>query len=181
MVTTTITWSLIHTLCILLQHALGLICLLCLHQSLPGDGSQPYPMIPCSLSCRLATVSLVPTLLTAVSNGGWSSLCSLGKDRTENTASKSSSIVACVSVVVITLQRSLFTGLLLSEGCCIAGYLDDHCLSTCLNAKIFTFYSPLWLFHVFKNCNSYWKSLILNHSETELFEWYFREFLVSAK
>jgi hypothetical protein len=36
------------------------------------------------------------------SNGSWTSLYSLGTDRTENTASNSSSIVTCVSVAAIT-------------------------------------------------------------------------------
>jgi hypothetical protein len=48
--------SLIHTHCSLFQHVLILAILLCLHQSLPGDGSQQCPLFPCSRSYRLANV-----------------------------------------------------------------------------------------------------------------------------
>jgi hypothetical protein len=51
----TIALSLIQTLCSSLQHVLSLLSLLCLHQSLPGDGSQECPLLPCSRSYRLAT------------------------------------------------------------------------------------------------------------------------------
>jgi hypothetical protein len=40
-----------------LQHVLSLFSMLCLHQSLPGDGSQQCPLLPCSYSYRLANVS----------------------------------------------------------------------------------------------------------------------------
>jgi hypothetical protein len=81
--------------------------LLLLHQSLPGDGSQQRPLLPCSRSYRLATVpQQTPTLLTTVSrffsNGSLPSLHSLGTDPTENAASNRSSIAACVSVATIT-------------------------------------------------------------------------------
>jgi hypothetical protein len=56
------------------------------------------------------------------SNGSWSSLYSLGTDHPENTALKSSYIVACVFVAAITQQRPLFTEQLLSDGYCIAAY-----------------------------------------------------------
>jgi hypothetical protein len=39
------------------QNAWSLLSLLCLHQSLPGEGSQQCPLLPCSHSYRLATVS----------------------------------------------------------------------------------------------------------------------------
>jgi hypothetical protein len=51
-----ITLSLIHTVCSSLQHVLSLLSLLCLHQSLPGDGFQECLLLPCSCSYRLATV-----------------------------------------------------------------------------------------------------------------------------
>jgi hypothetical protein len=57
-------------------------------------------------------------------NGSWSSLHSLGTDRTVNTASKSSSIVTCMSVAEITwrlLSHCLLTGVFAepfpSNGC----------------------------------------------------------------
>jgi hypothetical protein len=58
------------------------------------------------LTRRLAAISYQPpTLLTTVStlgrNRSWSSLYSLGTDRTENTASNSSSFAACASVAAI--------------------------------------------------------------------------------
>jgi hypothetical protein len=40
----------------LLQHVLSLLSLLSFHQSLPGDGPQHCPQLPCSRSYRLATV-----------------------------------------------------------------------------------------------------------------------------
>jgi hypothetical protein len=54
--TVTIALSLTHTLCSSLQQVLSLLSLLCLHQSLPGDGSQQCPLLPCSSSYRLANV-----------------------------------------------------------------------------------------------------------------------------
>jgi hypothetical protein len=44
------------SLCSSLEHVLGLLILLCLHQSLSGDRSQQWAVLPCSLSYRLATV-----------------------------------------------------------------------------------------------------------------------------
>jgi hypothetical protein len=53
----TITLSLICSRCSSLQYVLSLLILLCLHQSLPGDGYQPCPLFPCSRSYRLVTAS----------------------------------------------------------------------------------------------------------------------------
>jgi hypothetical protein len=39
------------------QHTQRLLSLLCLHQSLSGDGSQQYPPLPCSRSYRLVTTN----------------------------------------------------------------------------------------------------------------------------
>jgi hypothetical protein len=52
----TIALSLMHTLCCSLQHVVNLLILLCLHESLPADGSQQCPLLPCSHSYQLATV-----------------------------------------------------------------------------------------------------------------------------
>jgi hypothetical protein len=51
----TIALSLIYILCNSLQHVLSLFNLLCLHQSLPADGSQRCQLLPCSRSYRLIT------------------------------------------------------------------------------------------------------------------------------
>jgi hypothetical protein len=47
-----------------LQHVLSVLSLLCLHQSLPGDGSQQCPLLPCSRSYWFATVAQLSTLNT---------------------------------------------------------------------------------------------------------------------
>jgi hypothetical protein len=52
----TIALSLIHTLFSSLLHILSLLSLLCLHQSLPCDGSEQCLLLSCSRSYRLATV-----------------------------------------------------------------------------------------------------------------------------
>jgi hypothetical protein len=44
------------SLCSLLQEILSVLSLQCLHQSLPGDGSQQCPLLPCSRSYGLVTV-----------------------------------------------------------------------------------------------------------------------------
>jgi hypothetical protein len=71
----------------------------CLHQSLPGDGSQQCSLLPCSRPYWPATVSqLAPALLTAVSrhsrNRSYSSLYNHGTDRTENISPNSQSHIA---------------------------------------------------------------------------------------
>jgi hypothetical protein len=58
--------SLIYTLCSLPQHVLRLLSLLCLHHSLPGDGSQQCPLFPCSPSYWLTTVSQVIQLVLLI-------------------------------------------------------------------------------------------------------------------
>jgi hypothetical protein len=76
------------------------------------------PLLPGSCPRTLPAIShQTRTLLTAVSrlsrSGSWSSLYSLDTNRTENIASNSSSVVACVSVAVITrwlLSHRLATG-----------------------------------------------------------------------
>jgi hypothetical protein len=65
-------------------------------------------------------------LLTLTDNGSSSSLYSLGKDRTENTTSSISSIVACVSVAAIMwrlLSHFLATGVFTTEP-----FLSNGCL-----------------------------------------------------
>jgi hypothetical protein len=59
----------IHTLCSALRHMLRLLSLLCLHQSLPGDGSQQCSVLPCSRPYRLVTVPqlIAPTVLLIIS------------------------------------------------------------------------------------------------------------------
>jgi hypothetical protein len=52
----TVALSLIHSRCRSLQHVLSLLSLLC-HQPLLGGGSQQCPLLPCSRSYRVATVS----------------------------------------------------------------------------------------------------------------------------
>jgi hypothetical protein len=119
----TLALSLIHILCSSLQHVLSLLSLLC-HQSLPGDRSHQCPLLPCLRYYQLATLpQITHTLLTAVSRlfskSSWPSLYSFGMDRTKNTASKSSPIVAWVCCGHY-LATALFTEPLLSNGCCIA-------------------------------------------------------------
>jgi hypothetical protein len=75
-------------------------------------------LFPGSRTSRLAAISCqTPTRLTAVQglfrNDSWPSLYSLGTDRTENIASNSSSIVACMSVAAFMwrlLSHYLATG-----------------------------------------------------------------------
>jgi hypothetical protein len=47
--------SLTHTVCSSLQHVLTQLSLLCLHQSLPGDGFQQCPLFLCSHSYQFVT------------------------------------------------------------------------------------------------------------------------------
>jgi hypothetical protein len=54
--------------------------------------------------------------------GSWPSLCNLSTGHTENTASNSSSVIACVYVAAITYQRPLFTEPLLSNSYCMTAY-----------------------------------------------------------
>jgi hypothetical protein len=132
--------SRIHALYFSLQHTLNLLSLLCLHQPLPGNGSKQCPLLLCSRTYRLATVSqltnstvdcqptrgifshcpLAPTgchlLLTATADGNL--LCSLGSDRIENTVSNSSFIVACLFIVVETCLSSCYQA--------VAGLVSHH-------------------------------------------------------
>jgi hypothetical protein len=100
-----------------LQNVRSLLSLLYLHRLSPGNGfqrrsflsfhvhfltdRQPSHNSLLRLTPRLAAIShQLPTLLTAVSTlsskGSWPSLYNLGTYRTENSASNSSSVVACV-------------------------------------------------------------------------------------
>jgi hypothetical protein len=70
------------------------------------------PLLPGSRPRKLAAIShqspALPTAVSALSsNDSWPSLHGIGMDRTENTSSNSSSIIACVSVAAITYGRCL--------------------------------------------------------------------------
>jgi hypothetical protein len=65
-------------------------------------------------------------LKTKKSNGSWPSLYSIGTDHTENTASSSSSVIACVSVAAITYQRLFYSCLFRSR-----------CLATSQHAAVY--------------------------------------------
>jgi hypothetical protein len=81
-----------------------------------------------------ATSHQRPTTITAVSrlgldstrNGSWSSLCSIGKGRTENTAYNSDSAVAYASAAATTWR--------LMAHCLAKAYLQSHALETAVSA-----------------------------------------------
>jgi hypothetical protein len=61
------------------------------------------PLTNCQAGGNLTSSPIPPIAVSRLySNGSGPSLCSLGADRTENTASTSSSIVACMSLSAIT-------------------------------------------------------------------------------
>jgi hypothetical protein len=88
--------------------------------ALLGNGFQcrtfPFLWVPeLSPAWPTATICL-QTLSRLTRNGSWSSLCSLGTDRTENIASNTYSVVACVSAAAITWQ------------------IMSHCIATAVSA-----------------------------------------------
>jgi hypothetical protein len=95
-----------------LQHTLNLLGSSCLHKSLSGNGSQQCPLLPCSRPYRLATVSQLTTnswprlTLNSCLSTRLSPRYNLGTDSTENTASKESSIFACLFVAAETCSTS---------------------------------------------------------------------------
>jgi hypothetical protein len=91
-----------------LQHALNLLGLLCLHQSLPGDGSQQFPLLPYSRSipagdCPTAEI-IAPAVLLITSRHG-----QRRKHRSSVTVSN-----CCRANMLVSL---------LSNGCCSFAYL----------------------------------------------------------
>jgi hypothetical protein len=84
-------------------------------------------------ACRLPRDSFQDSRLRLSGNGSWSSLYSLGMDRTENIASNISSIVACVFVAAFTwrllslcLATGVFTEPFPSNGCHSWAQLTSH-------------------------------------------------------